>query len=103
MNLLHYFPESNRRSCHEITSQATKHPIDVDVNTKRVLIVTTDKNDHCEEDSQYFLTVGKNKVELAYTAKMLNKLVSRNKDIDELHNELAYMKANIESENEFFD
>lgn len=46
MNVLSYFCKANRRSCHDMSSQSTKHPIDVDVNTKRVVILNSNKNEY---------------------------------------------------------
>ena len=57
MNILQYFPEDMRRSCSDICCEQKKHAIEVDVLTKRVVIVTPQKEDYSEEDSQYFLKV----------------------------------------------
>lgn len=59
-----------------------KHPIEVDVNTKRVLILTSSREDHHEEDNKYFLIVKKQEMNLAKTVRLLEKLVDENEEID---------------------
>jgi hypothetical protein len=56
----------------------------VDCNTKRVVIVTGSRSDHLEEDSKYFLVIKKK--ELNDSVRVLNKIISKNTDIDDLHN-----------------
>jgi hypothetical protein len=64
-----------------------KHPTEVDYNTKRVIILTGKHTDHHEEDSKYFLVIKKK--ELSSSIKILNKIICKSSDIDELHNELG--------------
>jgi hypothetical protein len=91
MELLSYFPEELRRSCSEIPFEP-KHPTEVDIQTRRVIILTSLASDHHEEDSSYFLTVEQD-CSLTRIAKKLVQLVNNNEDIDELHNELADLKT----------
>jgi hypothetical protein len=84
--LLKYFPESFRRSCKEITCGSIKHPIEVDIHTKRVVILTGSKDDHLEEDNKYFLVIKKRELSLTKTSRFLIKLANNNEEIDELHN-----------------
>ena len=51
------FHPYNRLSCLDLTCTGLKHPAEVDFNTKRVIIVTGNRKDHLQEDSQYFLVV----------------------------------------------
>ena len=95
LDLLQYFPEQFRRSCEEISCQATKHPVEVDTNTQRVVIVTRSTQDHLLEDNQYFLIVGKKDFNLNKIGKLVDNLIDRNQDIDELHNDLAALKAYV--------
>ena len=84
-----------RRSCLDIASEQLKHPIEVDVSTKRVVIVTPSTDDHSDEDSKYFLVPGKKKKCLGEVRRTLGQLIDENMDIDELHNELTVLKDNI--------
>lgn len=78
-----------------------KHPTEVDCNIKRVVILTGNREDHLEEDSKYFLVIKKK--ELGDTVKTLNKIITKNHDIDDLHNEMGEMKALIESDYESYE
>ena len=78
-----------------------KHPTEVDCNTKRVVILTGTREDHLDEDSKYFLVIKKK--ELGDTVKTLNKIISKNHDIDDLHNEMGELKALIESDYECYE
>lgn len=89
--MTNYFSVYNRRSCNDEYNEQYKHPTEIDFNTKRVIIVTGSKNDHLEEYSKYFLVVKGR--ELGHTFKGLSKVINRNKDIDELHNDLGQLKA----------
>lgn len=94
--LLSFFPPESRRSCSDGFSEPLKHPTEVDCNTKRVVIVTGSRCDHEEEDSKYFLVLRRK--ELSESVKCLNRIISKNADIDELHNELAELKPHLESD-----
>jgi hypothetical protein len=63
-----------------------------------VIIVTGSRNDHSEEDSKYFLVLKRK--ELSDSIKCLNKVINKNRDIDELHNELGELKPHLESDYE---
>jgi predicted ATP-grasp superfamily ATP-dependent carboligase len=78
-----------------------KHPTEVDCNTKRVVILTGTREDHLDEDSKYFLVIKKK--ELGDTVKTLNKIITKNNDIDDLHNEMGELKALIESDYECYE
>lgn len=78
-----------------------KHPTEVDCNTKRVVILTGAREDHLDEDSKYFLVIKKK--ELGDSVKTLNKIITKNHDIDDLHNEMGELKALIESDYECYE
>lgn len=101
LQLLNFFHAENRRSCNDCYSEPLKHPTEVDCNTKRVVIVTGSREDHLEQDSKYFLVIKKK--EIGDTVKALNKIISKNVDIDDLHNEMGDMKALVESDYESYE
>ena len=101
LHLINFFRVENRRSCNDCYSEALKHPTEVDCNTKRVVILTGNRADHLDEDSKYFLLIKKK--ELTDTVKTLNRIISKNTDIDELHNEMGDLKALIESDYESYE
>lgn len=78
VGLLKYFPESLRRSCEDLGCEPIQHPTEVDINTKRVVIMTGSKDGHLEEDNKYFLVVKQKDLSLYQTSKTLSKLVSNN-------------------------
>lgn len=57
--------------------------------------MTSIRNDHLQEDSKYFLVVRGQEWTLGKVRRTLERLVDNNEDIDELHNELAFVKADI--------
>ena len=83
----------NRRSSNDCYSEALKHPTEVDCNIKRVLILTGNREDHLDEDSKYFLVIRQK--ELSDTVKTLNRIITKNRDVDELHNEMGELKAMV--------
>lgn len=101
LHLSNFFTLENRRSCNDCYNEPMKHPTEVDYNTKRVIILTGTREDHLDEDSKYFLVVKKK--ELNDSVKELNKLITKNCDIDDLHNEMGDMKAFIESDYENYE
>jgi hypothetical protein len=84
LHLSNFFNAESRRSCSDCYNESLKHPTEVDCNTKRVIIVTGTHKDHIEEDSKYFLVIKKK--ELSDSIKVLNRIIAKNCDIDDLHN-----------------
>lgn len=93
LHLINFFHLENRRSCNDCYSEALKHPTEVDCNTKRVVILTGNREDHLDEDSKYFLVIKQK--ELTDAVKTLNRIITKNRDVDELHNEMGDLKAMV--------
>jgi hypothetical protein len=96
--LARFFPQERRRSCSDVYSETLKHPTEIDFNTKRVIIVTTTSADHLAEDSKYFWVLKRG--DLESNIDLLKGLIERNKEIEELHNELAELKIETSSDDE---
>ena len=78
-----------------------KHAIDVDKDTRRVIIVTPNKNDHSSEYENYFLVLkpklnqGKNSNYLREHLRFMKTLFEANTNRDTLHDELYQLKIDI--------
>lgn len=57
-----------------------------------MIILTGSKQDFLDEDYKYFLVVKRN--ELKKYGKELSELITRNEDIDDLHNEFVRWRIN---------
>lgn len=101
LHLINFFHVENRRSSSDCYNEPLKHPTEVDYNTKRVIILTGTREDHLEEDSQYFLVLKKK--ELSESVKSLSKIITKNGDIDDFHNQIGDMKALVESDYENYE
>ena len=83
------FPSDLRRYCEEEERQLNekKHPTWIDHNTRRVIILTPNKEDVDDDNRKYFLILNriqKNKL-LRGTLSLLKQLLSRVNSVDELH------------------
>lgn len=76
-----------------------KHAIDVDKESRRVIIITPSKKDHNWEDEKYFLIQnpknGNNKNLLKDCLRNVKTLVEENESFDTLHDELAQLKIDV--------
>jgi hypothetical protein len=78
-----------------------KHAIDVDKDTRRVIIVTPNKNDHSSEHENYFLVLKpkmnkcKNSNYLREHLRFMKTLFETNTNRDTLHDELYQLKIDI--------
>ena len=83
-----------------------KHAIDVDKDSRRVIILTPNKEDHSWEDQKYFLVLnpndGKNNNFLKESLKILRSFFEETRRGDYLHDELAQFKIDI-SESDYSD
>lgn len=99
-----YFPEEHRRYSEEedVKLSQKKHASWVDSNTRRVMIVTPNREDYDEEDKKYFLVLNKLKKHklLKSALGLIRHVVEKVQSIDELHNEMDEVNAQMESEYE---
>jgi hypothetical protein len=86
LGLAVYFKKDHRLYYAE-SPEKMKHPTEVDSNIKRVVILTGSRQDHSEEDSQYFLVLKRKG--LQHYGRLLTNLIDKNQDIDDLHQELG--------------
>ncbi len=79
-----------------------KHASWVDSNTRRVMIVTPNREDYDDEDKKYFLVLNKLKKHklLKSALGLIRHVVEKVQSIDELHNEMDEVNAQMESEYE---
>ena len=83
-----YFPTDNRRFCELNSDDDQKHAIEVDQDTRRVIIITPTHDDHTYEDDKYFLVLRPKTEEMNYlknTLKMLKHFIDENHDVNVLH------------------
>lgn len=64
------FPETHRRFCEVQNHDDLKHAIQIDQDTRRVIIVTPSREDHLQEDEKYFLILRPKTDELNYLRKV---------------------------------
>ena len=101
LQLYSYFPETHRKYCVLENNDDQKHAINVDEHTHRVIIMTPTYEDHTYEDDKYFL-VAKTKTQeinfLKNTYRTVKKFIDETEDINLMHDELAELKVNLESD-----
>lgn len=86
------FPSSTRRFCDLQNKDDHKHAIEVDRDSRRVIIITSTDKDHHEEDEKYFLVLKPRADEwnfLKIWFKKIKNFVEQNQDLNNLHDELG--------------
>lgn len=100
LKLSEYFSLENRKFCDPKQHDTMKHAIDIDKESRRVVIVTPSKIDHNDEDEKYFLVQnpkgGKIKNLLKDCLRHIKTLVEHNDSMDTLHEELGQLKIDVE-------
>lgn len=82
------FPTNMRKYCDLENSDDQKHAIEVDQESRRVVIVTPTYDDHRDEDEKYFLVLRPKTGEqqfLKTCLKLLKNFVEKNQNINNLH------------------
>lgn len=96
-----FFPADKRKFCDLENDDDQKHAIQVDQDSRRVIILTPSYDDHTYEDERYFLVIRPRTEELNFlkdTLKSIKSLVERNTDLNMLHDDLGNFKVDYESD-----